>query len=77
MIWYEPFPAGTLFQTIALTSCFSAENICSQHNHYETESFTSKRIERPENSGIEFFKNNATLMRFEAVFKHWHQGALK
>ena len=50
------FLLALCFKT-ALTSCFGAENICSQHNPHQTESFTSKRIERPGNSGIEFFQN--------------------
>lgn len=69
MIWHELFPPGTLFQNIALTSCLSAENVCSQHNHHETESFTSKRIERPGNSGIEFFQNKCYTYKIWSSFQ--------
>ena len=64
------FLLALCFKT-ALTSCFCAENICSQQNAHQTESFASKRIKRPGNSGIEFFQNKCYTSEIWSSFQTW------
>lgn len=77
-IWIQWFGMGcfllALYQNTALTAHESAETLTSKCNHHETESFTSKKNEKPLGSGSEFFPNT-TLKKLEVDFNHCHQGA--